>query len=220
MEMKKRWIFLGIGSALAAGLISWGAVASAVEQPDYTVIASSGDIEIREYGSMIAAQAAVSGERQAAMSRGFRIIADYIFGNNRSSSKVAMTAPVTTAPMTSAPVTQQASEKIAMTAPVTAQASGGIWQVRFIMPSEYTMETLPKPVNPEVTLIEVPARRVAAITFSGRGGDNAIAEHENELKQYLQQEGLTAAGPPSYAFYDAPWTPPFMRRNEVLIELD
>lgn len=213
--MKKGWIFLGVGGALAAGLISWGAVANAVEQPEYTVVARGGDIEIREYGPMIAAQADVSGEREAALSRGFRIIADYIFGNNLSSSKVAMTAPVT----------QQSGEKIAMTAPVTAQASGdqasgGMWQVRFIMPSEYTMQTLPKPVNPEVTLVELPARRVAAITFSGRGRDSAIAEHESALKAYLQQQGLTASAPPTYAFYDAPWTPPFMRRNEVLMELD
>lgn len=207
--MKKRWIFLGAAGALAAGLAAWATAATAVEQPDYIVVGSNGNIEIREYQPMIVAQANVQGERQAALSGGFRIIADYIFGNNLSSTEVAMTSPVT----------QQASEKIAMTAPVTAQAGGGAWQVRFIMPSEYTMETLPKPVNPEVTLIEVPTRRVAAITFSGRSSDTSVAENEKALNTYLADKQLTPAASPIYASYDPPWTPPFMRRNEVLIEL-
>ena len=155
--MRGRWILLTAAGLTAVGAITWSAMASNVETPDYSVSSKSGNLEIREYGPTIVAEATVEGERDTAIRRGFGIIADYIFGNNLSSSKVAMTAPVT----------QQSSEKIAMTAPVTQQAKGQSWNVRFVMPAKYTMETLPKPVNPQVALIEVPATRFAAIRFSG-----------------------------------------------------
>ena len=124
--------------------IVWSLVASNVETPDYEILAKDGQIEVREYDSMIVAEANVEGEREQAIGRGFRIIANYIFGNNLASEEVAMTAPVT----------QQLSEKIAMTAPVTQQPDGNVWKVRFVMPSEHTIETIPKPVSPEVRLIE------------------------------------------------------------------
>jgi hypothetical protein len=132
--MRKRWIFLAVTGLAGLGTITWSAVASNVETPDYTVSSKSGNLEIREYGPTIVAEATVEGERDQAIQRGFRIIADYIFGNNLSSTKVAMTAPVI----------QQSSEKIAMTAPVIQQAKGTSWNVRFVMPSKYTIETLPK----------------------------------------------------------------------------
>jgi hypothetical protein len=117
------WIaFAGI-VVLAAAL--WGSIVSNVEQPKYKVLESNQGIEIRDYPAMIVAEADVSGERNKAIGEGFRMIADYIFGNNLSSQKVAMTAPVT----------QQAGEKIAMTAPVTQQSAGNLWRVRFIMPA-------------------------------------------------------------------------------------
>ena len=116
------WIILASVLVLAAAL--WGSIVSNVEQPKYKVIATDRNIEIRDYPPMIVAEADVAGERDKAISEGFRTIADFIFGNNLSSQKVAMTAPVT----------QQASEKIAMTAPVTQQGDGNAWQVRFVMP--------------------------------------------------------------------------------------
>ena len=184
-------------------------MASNVETPNYSVSSKSDNLEIREYGPTIVAEATVEGERDKAIQRGFRIIADYIFGNNLSSAKVAMTAPVT----------QQSSEKIAMTAPVIQQASGKSWNVRFVMPSKYTMETLPKPVNSKVALIEVPATRFAVIRFSGFAGQDSLDEHEAELRAFMAERGLTATSEPQYAFYNAPWTLPFMRRNEVMIEV-
>lgn len=184
-------------------------MASNVETPNYSVSSKSDNLEIREYGPAIVAEATVEGERDKAIQRGFRIIADYIFGNNLSSAKVAMTAPVT----------QQSSEKIAMTAPVIQQASGKSWNVRFVMPSKYTMETLPKPVNSKVALIEVPATRFAVIRFSGFAGQDSLDEHEAELRAFMAERGLTATSEPQYAFYNAPWTLPFMRRNEVMIEV-
>lgn len=207
--MRKRWISLAVAGVAGAGLVTWSAMASNVETPDYVVSSKSGAIEIREYGPIIVAEATVEGARDKAIGQGFGIIADYIFGNNLSSAKVAMTAPVI----------QQSSEKIAMTAPVTQQANGNSWQVRFVMPSQYTMETLPKPVNSQVNLIEVPAMRVAAIRFSGSAGQRALDEQEALLRAFMSGRGLVATQPPQYAFYDAPWTLPFMRRNEIMIEV-
>jgi hypothetical protein len=207
--MRKRWILLAVTGLVGVGSITWSAMASNVETPSYAVSSKSGNLEVREYGPTIVAEATVAGERDKAMQRGFRIIADYIFGNNLSSTKVAMTAPVM----------QQPSEKIAMTAPVIQKASGKSWNVRFVMPSEYTMETLPKPVNPKVALIEVPAMRFAAIRFSGFAGQDSLDKNEAQLRAFMAERGLTATSAPQYAFYNAPWTLPFMRRNEVMIEV-
>lgn len=137
---------------------------SLVEQPSYTVIRSLGDVEVRDYPPMIVAEVEVSGERKRAINAGFRMIADYIFGNNSPSKKIPMTAPVT----------QQAGENIAMTAPVSQQSAGGAWRVRFVMPSGYTLETLPTPNNAAVKLVVVPAERFAVIRFSGLAGDEAV----------------------------------------------
>lgn len=141
---------------------------------------------------------------------GFRLLADYIFGNNSVKQEIAMTAPVQ----------QQESMKIAMTAPVQQQSAGDDWQVSFVMPSEYTMETLPKPVNDRVTLKEIPAKAFAVITFSGMNSDENVQEHEKILVEYIEANDLTVSGTPKYAFYNPPWTLPPMRRNEVMIELE
>ncbi len=223
--MKKRYWIVGAAATLAAGVVTAGAVANDVEQPGYTIEAAADaeSIEIRQYPAMIVAEVTVKGSRDRAMGWGFRILADYIFGNNTSKSEIAMTSPVTQQSgekiaMTS-PVTQQPSEKIAMTSPVTQSRQDNAWTVRFIMPSEYTMETLPTPNNEAVTLLEVPGRRVAAIRFSGRGGMAALDQHTTELRAYLAKNGLEAAAEPTYAFYDGPWVPGPLRRNEVMIEL-
>jgi len=207
--MRKRWILLAVVGLIGLAAVAWSAMASNVETPQYVVRSESGNLEIREYGPTIVAEATVEGARDKAIQRGFRIIADYIFGNNLSSAKVAMTAPVI----------QQSNEKIAMTAPVTQQARGRSWIVRFVMPSKYTIETLPKPVNPQVALIEVPAARFAVIRFSGFAGQGSLDEHEAQLRAFMMERDLTATREPQYAFYNAPWTLPFMRRNEIMIEI-
>jgi SOUL heme-binding protein len=172
MRSRYVWWILGIvGVALLAAAL-WGPIVSNVEQPKYTVVERSGNIEIRDYPPMIVAEADVRGERREAIGNGFRVIADYIFGNNTSAQKVPMTAPVT----------QEGNEKIAMTAPVTQQADDNSWRVRFIMPSEYTMETLPKPNNPAVKLKEVAAKRFAVIRFSGMAGEDSLNRHTEELR--------------------------------------
>ena len=205
---KLRWLLaivaLGLIAAVAAGPLM-----SQVEQPEYKVIESQGGIEIREYAPMIAAQAEVKGERQTAIGEGFRLIAGYIFGNNAPKAKIDMTAPVQ----------QQKGAKIAMTAPVQQQGEGDTWSVRFIMPKNWTMETLPAPSDARVKLIPIPAKRFAVIRFSGSTSESALAAKEEELRGAVKSRGLTTVGEPMYAFYNPPWTLPLLRRNEVMLEL-
>lgn len=185
-----------------------GPIMSRVEQPDYAIEKSDGAIELRSYAPMIAAETVVEGERKAAISAGFRLIAAYIFGANRPNAKIAMTAPV-----------QQQKQAIAMTAPVTQQSTGNAWTVRFIMPKSWTMETLPVPNDPRVSLRPVAAGRFAVITFSGFATDRAIQVHTDELRRYVAEHGLSTTGEPSLAFYNPPWTLPFFRRNEIMLAL-
>lgn len=186
------------------------------DEPAYMASAAAEDgIELRDYAPMLVAQVEVTGERKEAISQGFRMIADYIFGNNVPKQSISMTAPVL----------QQAAEKpegkkIAMTAPVIQQGVGvNRWVVQFVMPPEYTLATLPKPNNDAVKLLEVKGKRMVAIRFSGSTKDENVMEHQKKLADYVAAQGLKTVGEPVMAFYDPPWTLPFMRRNEVLYEL-
>jgi hypothetical protein len=200
------WI---VPAVVLLGAAAWSQIVSNVEQARYDVVQSQGDIQIRDYAAMIVAEAEVSGERKEAISQGFRIIADYIFGNNTRKQKVAMTAPVT----------QQPKDKIAMTAPVIQQGSSGHWKVRFVMPASYTMDTLPRPNNDAVKLEMIPGKRFAVIRFSGMAGEASLKGHTDELTKFIMKEKLHALSEPSYAFFNPPWTLPFLRRNEVMIEV-
>ena len=188
------WWIIGIVAVLLLGAALWGPIVSNVEHPKYTLVERSGAIEIRDYAPMIVAETEVTGERREAITKGFRLIADYIFGNNT------------------------AAQKVPMTAPVTQQGDGNTWRVRFIMPSKYTMETLPKPNNPAVVLKEIPGKRFAVIRFSGMGGKDSLDRHTKELEEFISAKKLTPLSPPTYAFYNPPWTLPFLRRNEVMVE--
>jgi hypothetical protein len=209
---KRKWLYWLAASILTLiiiGGVAAGPIMSRVEQPEYTVTASEGSIEIRSYGPMIAAEAEVKGERKAAIQEGFRLIASYIFGANKPNAKIAMTAPVQ----------QQSAQKIAMTAPVTQQTDGNSWMVRFIMPSGWTMESLPAPNDPRVTLKPVPAKRMVAIRFSGTANDDLIQAKTDELRKYAAEHKLSTIGEPLLAFYNPPWTLPIFRRNEIMFEL-
>lgn len=208
MRAKKMW-WIALVAVVVLAAVLWSQVVSRVEQPKYAVVESDQNIEIRDYPAVIVAEAEVAGTRDKAIGDGFRIIADYIFGNNLSSRKVAMTAPVT----------QQSNEKIARTAPVTQQGGSGSWKVRFIMPARYTMGTLPKPKNPAIQLKEVASKRYAAIRFSGLAGEGSLKRQTDLLTEFVRARKLTAVSAPTYAFYNPPWTLPFLRRNEVMIEV-
>ena len=203
------WAVAGTSVALLIAALAAGPLMSRVEQPEYAVASSDGAIEIRSYGAMIAAEAQVKGERKAAINEGFRLIAAYIFGANAPNTKIAMTAPVQ----------QQGAQTIAMTAPVTQQSDGNSWTVRFIMPSDWSLQTLPKPDDARVTLKPILAKRMLAIRFSGTADDNAIAAKIDALRKYAASHMLTTIGEPVLAFYNPPWTLPFFRRNEIMFEL-
>lgn len=200
-----KWIGLALGVAVLAGGV-WSQM-SFVEEPKFTLAGKDGSFELRDYPPVIVAEVSVTGERTAAIRQGFQLIADFIFGNNTAAAKVAMTAPVQ----------QQASAKIAMTAPVQQQGSGDAWTVQFIMPAQYTLETLPKPNNPEVKIKTIASERVAVIRFSGVADDALLASKMAELKAAIESRKLTASGEPRYAFYNPPWVLGPLRRNEIMI---
>jgi hypothetical protein len=180
------------------------------EEPRYTVVERLGEVEIRQYGTRLAADVVVTGDEEDARNKGFRVLADYIFGNNASKTDIAMTAPVA----------QEAarSEKIAMTSPVAQERGpGNTWRVRFFMPSKYTRETLPKPNNPAVEIVELPGETMAVLRFSNSRSAQRIAEKTAELTRIIETSRWVATGAAVSWLYDPPWTLPFFRRNEVAI---
>ncbi len=191
--------------ATAAGL--------AIEKPKFAMVEERKPFSVRDYAPVLIAEVTVDGDRNASANKAFRILAAYIFGDNSApgggKDKIAMTAPVTQSAK---------SEKIAMTAPVTQESVGANrWTVAFTMPSKYTVKTLPKPVDTRIAIREVPARRMAVVTFSGVARDASIAEETEKLKAFMAEQGLTARGKPEIAYYDPPFKPGFLRRNEVMI---
>ena len=203
----RRWAVVA-GLCLIA-VLSPTVVSMTYKEPAYTVEMTDGEFEIRRYAPFLAAEVTTSGDRDTAISAGFRLLANYIFGNNTKKQSIEMTAPVT----------QQQSEKIAMTVPVTQQQAGNEWVVRFMMPASYTLETLPVPNDQRVRIVSVPAKRVAAVRFSGRSSESNLAHHRSELEAWMKAKGITSAGPPILALYNPPWSLPFLRRNEYLAEL-
>ena len=183
----------------------------ATEEPKYSVLEKEPPFELRSYAPIIVAEVQVDGDLDAASGQGFRLIAAYIFGQNQVSEKIAMTAPVTVEEK----IPQSA--KIAMTAPVGIESKAGKWTVSFVMPAEYTMESIPKPINPQVQLRQIPAVKKAVIRFTGFYNEQKVAEKTAELEQWMQTRNLQPSGAPNFARYNPPWTLPFMRRNEILI---
>jgi len=190
-------------------LILTGVVtAMATEEAPYTVIKTDAIFELREYAPQVLAEILVDGDLEGAGNMAFRPLFRYISGDNKSRSKIAMTAPVSQ---------EQKGEKISMTAPVSQQRSQGKWAVSFMMPASYTMETLPTPDDPNITLRQVPARRVAAVRYSGFWSQEKYLLHKEKLEQWIKDNRFTVTGETVWARYNAPFTPWFMRRNEILI---
>jgi hypothetical protein len=210
-------IGLGVVGGLAAlGVGAWIYAVSNVEQPNYALVTQDGAIEIRDYPALVVAEVTRRGDRNSAVRAGFSPLAAYIFARNRSGETVSMTAPVT-----------QARQIIAMTAPVTqtqtqTDAGGGApesWAIRFIMPSKYTLDLLPKAAGDDVRLLDVPAARRAAIRFSGVATDDLIARNEAALRSWLGARSIAITSAPTYAYYNDPFTPGPLRRNEVMIDV-
>lgn len=206
-KIKKTW-FLGLLTVFSIG----GAMA-AIEEPTYAVIEKSGAFELRAYEPKIIAEVLVSGNMKQASNKGFKQIAGYIFGGNTSqkggAEKISMTTPVTMEP--------SSSEKISMTTPVTMEQENNQWRVHFVMPSKYTMATLPTPNNSAVTLRQIPKRNYAVIRFSGFAGAAKVAKMTTSLEDWLKTKNIRPKGKAELSRYDPPWTLPFLRRNEVMV---
>ncbi len=199
-----------IGLALITGSIPGAVAQEPVDMTAYSILASDGPAEIRTYAPQIVAEVTVeAGSLSEAASKGFRPLAGYIFGGNSPQQKIAMTSPVTAA---------RQGQTIAMTSPVTASPDArGAYLVRFIMPAEWTMETLPAPTNPDIRLAELPGRTVAALRYTGRDTTRARSEAEAGLRTFIARQGYGATGEAEWAGYDSPMVPFWMRRYEIML---
>lgn len=201
----------------------WIGNVMAIEEPKFDIVLSDGPVEVRSYAPVLVAETLVEGDMDEASGKGFRLIADFIFGNNQvvsssTSEKIAMTAPVTLEPQ---------SAKIAMTAPVTLEPqstsvqiqSTKQWLVRFVMPSRYTLATIPKPKNSAVSLRELPSKRYVVLKYSGFNTQSRVQAKTEEALAWARNHQQTVLGAPQLSRYDPPWTLPMFRRNEIMIEV-
>ncbi len=189
-----RWIAAGAGLAVV-GAAAVYAQSRQTEQPDYALLHADADFELRDYPALVVAEVSNTGSRERASGASFRRLAAYIFAQDRPAG----------------------GDKIDMTAPVLQdETEPGEWRMRFVMPAKYTLETLPA-APADITLTQMPARRMAAIRFAGNGGASDLALMEARLRDWMMGQGLMPAGEAEFAFYDAPMVPGPLRRNEVLI---
>ena len=203
-----RLLFVGLMLATLGGC-----AVSKIEEPKYEVVRDFGEFELRQYQPTIVAETTVSGEFSSSANVGFRRLANYIFGGNKSKVNMEMTAPVTSTTENST------SEKISMTAPVSQVATGvNQWVISFTMPSKYTMTTLPEPLDPLVRLRAIPSATYAVIRFSGFNSMALVEEKTASLKTLAANEKIGLKDRVLYARYNPPWTLWFLRRNEILIE--
>ena len=186
----------------------------ATDEPKFTLVLKEDKFEIREYAPKIIAQVKVYGDFDDASSKGFKILADYIFGNNESidgNSRIEMTAPVEM---------EAVSQKIDMTTPILTEGNNNTWVISFIMPDNFTLATLPKPNNKEIKIISLPKEKYAVIVFSGLIRESSYQEKENLLNKFIKEKNLNTSGEIKIARYNPPWTLPFFRRNELMIKVN
>ena len=195
-------------TAILLLLLTGATTAMATEEAPYTVIKTDDIFELREYAPQVLAEIIVDGDLEGAGNKAFRPLFRYISGDNKSRGKIAMTAPVSQ---------EQTGEKISMTAPVSQQRVQGKWAVSFMMPASYSMETLPIPDDQNIKLRQVPARRVAAVRYSGFWSEEKYLHYKEKLEKWIKDNHFTVTGEPVWARYNAPFTLWFMRRNEILI---
>jgi hypothetical protein len=199
---------------IATLLLLMATTAHAIEEPRHRVLQSDGAFELRQYEPSLVAHVEVEGDASGARTAGFRLLAGYIFGGNQGQRKIEMTAPVTQA---AAP----AGEKIAMTAPVTQSASGaGRWRVSFMMPSAYSLETLPVPNDRRVQFELLPGEKRAVVRFDGFSTDSNLGRHRAQLEAWVLKQGLKPVGDYVSAFYNDPFTLPWNRRNEWWVPVE
>ena len=180
----------------------------AIEEAAYTLVRRDHAFELRDYPPHLLAETIVEGDLEGAGNKAFTRLFRYISGHNRPGVKLAMTAPVSQEP---------ARQKIRMTAPVGQEPVPEGWAVSFMMPTSFSLETLPEPDDPAVRLRQVPARRIAAVRYAGTWSEQGYRRHKSELESWIRKNGWSVAGAAVWARYNAPFIPWFLRRNEVLI---
>ena len=186
----------------------------ATDEPEFKLILKEDKFEIREYAPKIIAQVEIFGDFDDASSKGFKVLADYIFGNNKSkdgNSRIEMTAPVEMEPL---------PQKINMAKPVLTEGNDNTWIVSFIMPNEFTLETLPEPNNKNIKILSIPKEKYAVIIFSGLVRESSYQEKEKLLNQFIKEKKLKSSGEIKIARYNPPWTLPFFRRNELMLKVN
>jgi effector-binding domain-containing protein len=209
----KTWKYIGLAGFTLLAVSSFLEVKSAlaIEKAKYTVMEKEDDFEIRQYEPQIVAETYVEGDLEEVGNAGFRRLYAYISGENKKKQSISMTAPVGQ---------EEKSEKISMTAPVSQEKKDNQWRVTFLMPSEYTLETLPEPLDERVKIATIPGRLVAAVRYSGTWSEKGFEKNKALLEEYIRKRGLTKIGETVWARYDPPFMPWFLRRNEVLIPVE
>jgi hypothetical protein len=182
-----------------------------VDTIQYTVLEKQGSFEIRQYPSCLIAETVVDADFKEAGNMAFGRLFQYISGNNRKQESISMTAPVNQT---------NPSEKIAMTAPVNMQQTEGQYAVSFLMPSQYTLDTIPQPLDDSVVIKPIPPRKIAAIRYSGTWSQKRYEAKKASLEEFMQTKGLVSTGKPVFARYNPPFELWFLRRNEVLIPVE
>ena len=197
-----------VGAALIGGAALYIIREKQTAEPEYRALATDGDFQIRDYPALTVAETVVEGARHQALSEGFGLLAGYIFAKSRDGEKLPMTVPVI----------QDAGDPMATDPPLFDDELSGGWRTRFVMPDGRETGDLPPP--PEgIDLVEIPARKVAVVSFAGRPGDIGLTEQEDRLRGWLARRGETSEAEPEYAFYNSPVIPGPLRRNEVWLAL-
>jgi len=197
-----------VGAALIGGAALYYYREKQTEEPDYRALATDGDFQIRDYPAITVAETVVEGPRREALSDGFRVLADYIFAKSRDGEALPMTVPVM----------QDAGDPMASDPPLFDDELAGGWRTRFVMPEGREADELPAPPE-HVELVEIPARKVAVVSFAGRPDDSELTEQEDRLRGWLARRGEASEAEPEYAFYNSPVIPGPLRRNEVWLAL-
>lgn len=182
-----------------------------IEEAEYTVLHKEQKFEVREYAPKIVAETIVNGDFKDAGSLAFDRLFKYISGNNTTEQKIKMTSPV---------AQKAEGEKISMTAPVSQQQSNGNWAVSFMMPASYSLDTLPTPKDPRVVLKEIPAQYMAVVRYSGFWSEKNYIKHKQKLDNWIQDKNYSVIAEPIWARYNPPFTPWFLRRNEILVAIE
>lgn len=206
------WV-IGVGLVLWIGSTLY--ITFTVKEPGYTIVEKRLGYEIRRYDSYIVAETEVDGTYDTALNNGFKILADYIFGNN-----IAMTAPVSDQKGVELSMTRPVvEEKIAMTAPVLDEERNEKHVISFVMPAEYSMETLPRPNNTLIKIKKIESKTVAVLRYGWYPTKERVEKRKSELIKFLERDGIKVISPVRNAFYNAPFSFPLLYRNEVMADI-